>query len=70
MFAPYFRIIPMHLTIIFGGFLSMLGDIFSINIDLVIIILFVGIKTFVELITSVVDFFAISYPLAEENADN
>jgi hypothetical protein len=70
MFTPYFRIIPMHMTIIFGGFLSMLGAIFSMNIDLVIIVLFVGIKTYVELITNAVDLFSFSGQLANEKADS
>ena len=70
MFAPYFRIIPMHLTIIFGGFLSMVGAVFSINIDSAIIILFVGIKTYIELITSAVDFFSLTKQVATEKADS
>lgn len=51
MFAPYVRIIPMHLTIIFGGFISVAGSILSANTNLAIIVLFTGIKTFVDLIT-------------------
>jgi hypothetical protein len=51
MFAPYTRIIPMHLTIIFGGFISTAGSILSANTNLAIIVLFTGIKTFVDLIT-------------------
>ena len=70
MFAPYFRIIPMHMTIIFGGFLSMIGAIISMNIDLAIIVLFVGIKTYVELITSAVDFYSFSTQMAAEKVDN
>lgn len=66
MFAPYFRIIPMHMTIIFGGFLSMIGAILSINIDTGIIILFVGIKTYVELITNAVDFYSFSTQMETE----
>jgi hypothetical protein len=70
MFAPYFRIIPMHMTIIFGGFLSMIGAIISMNIDLAIIVLFVGIKTYVELITSAVDFYTFSTQMAAEKIDS
>jgi len=70
MFAPYFRIIPMHVTIIIGGFISMLGAIFEVKIDLAIIVLFVGIKTFVDLITHAVDFLTISTQLVKEKADN
>jgi hypothetical protein len=70
MFAPYFRIIPMHMTIIFGGFLSMIGAIISMNIDLAIIVLFVGIKTYVELITSAVDFYSFSTQMAAEKVDS
>jgi hypothetical protein len=70
MFAPYFRIIPMHMTIIFGGFLSMIGAILAINIDSGIIVLFVGIKTYVELITSAVDFYSFSTQMAKEKVQN
>lgn len=51
MFAPYARIIPMHLTIILGGFVAMAGSIFSANTNLIIIVLFTGIKTVVDLLT-------------------
>ncbi len=60
MFAPYFRIIPMHFTIIFGGFVSVLGSFISMNLDLLIIVLFVGIKTFIEIIMNAVDLFSFS----------
>ena len=66
MFAPYFRIIPMHMTIILGGFLSMLGSFFSVDINYAIIVLFVGIKTFVDLVTHAVDFFSFSTQLTKE----
>ncbi len=56
MFAPYARIIPMHLTIILGGFIGAAGASFSANTNLAIIILFTGIKTVVDLITHSVDF--------------
>jgi hypothetical protein len=56
MFAPYARIIPMHLTIIFGGFIGAAGSIFSTNTNLAVIILFIGIKTVVDLITHSIDF--------------
>mgnify|MGYP001582647245 CR=1 FL=1 len=56
MFAPYARIIPMHLTIIFGGFIGAAGSIFSTNTNLAIIVLFIGIKTVVDLITHSIDF--------------
>jgi hypothetical protein len=65
MFAPYFRIIPMHMTIIFGGFISVIGEILSVNIDLAIIILFVGIKTFVDLLSHTFDYFSFSSQMAE-----
>lgn len=51
MFAPYSRIIPMHLTIILGGFIAAAGSSFSVDTNLAIIVLFIGIKTFVDLIT-------------------
>jgi len=70
MFAPYFRIIPMHFTIIIGGFVSVLGSFISMNLDLLIIVLFVGIKTFIEIITNAVDFFSFSAQTAKERIDN
>jgi hypothetical protein len=56
MFAPYARIIPMHLTIILGGFIGAAGGLLSTNTNLAIIILFTAIKTIVDLITHSVDF--------------
>jgi len=70
MFAPYFRIIPMHFTIIFGGFVSVLGSLISMKLDLFIIVLFVGIKTFIETITNAVDFFSFSTQMAKEIENN
>jgi hypothetical protein len=70
MFAPYFRIIPMHFTIIFGGFVSVLGSLISIKLDLFIIVLFVGIKTFIEIITNAVDIFSFSTQMAKEIENN
>jgi hypothetical protein len=55
MFAPYARIIPMHLTIIFGGFIAAAGSFFSANTNLAVITLFIGIKTVVDLITHSLD---------------
>ena len=56
MFAPYARIIPMHLTIILGGFIGAAGGLLSTNTNLAIIILFTAIKTIVDLITHSIDF--------------
>jgi len=56
MFAPYARIIPMHLTIILGGFIGAAGSIFSTNTNLAIIVLFIGLKTIVDLFTHSIDF--------------
>lgn len=70
MFAPYFRIIPMHIIIILGGFLSIIGSAFSVRIDMAIILIFMGIKTFVELLTSAVDFFTSATQMASDNADS
>lgn len=56
MFAPYARIIPMHLTIILGGFIGAAGDFLSTDTNLAIIILFTSIKTIVDLITHSIDF--------------
>ena len=44
MAAPYKRIIVMHLTIIFGGFLSM-----ALHLDKAAFVLMVALKTFVDL---------------------
>ena len=56
MFTPYARIIPMHLTIILGGFIGAAGGLLSANTNLAIIILFTAIKTIVDLISHSVDF--------------
>lgn len=56
MFAPYARIIPMHLTIIFGGFIGAAGSFFSTNTNLSIIVLFICLKTIVDLFTHSIDF--------------
>jgi hypothetical protein len=56
MFAPYARIIPMHLTIIFGGFIGAAGSFFSTNTNVAVITLFIGIKTVVDLITHSIDY--------------
>ncbi len=58
MFIPYFRIIPMHLTIILGGFLAASGSFFKTDTSLFVIILLMGIKTFVDLITHSVDVYS------------
>lgn len=55
MFAPYARIIPMHLTIILGGFIGAAGSIFSSDTNLAVIVLFISLKTIVDLITHSVD---------------
>ncbi|MDY0081616.1 MAG: DUF6498-containing protein [Ignavibacteriaceae bacterium] len=56
MSAPYARIIPMHLTIIFGGFIGAVGQTFSADTNIAIVVLFTTIKTIVDLITHSVDF--------------
>ncbi len=65
MLAPYTRIIPMHLTIIFGGFIALAGSVFSANTNLFVIILFTGIKTIVDLFTH--SFNPESLKMAESN---
>ena len=55
MFAPYVRIVPMHLTIILGGLIGAVGSAFSANTSLFVIVLFTGIKTVVDVITHSVD---------------
>ena len=54
MLVPYARIIPMHLTIILGGFLMTAGRGFSGTADIVIMVIFMLIKTIVDLITETV----------------
>ena len=61
MFAPYSRIIPMHFTIILGGFIAAAGSSFSVDTNLAIIVLFIGIKTIVDLIT-----YSISFKLSKK----
>ncbi len=51
MFAPYVRIIPMHLIIIFGGFIGMIGTVFSVSGDLVVLALFIILKAGVDVIS-------------------
>lgn len=51
MFAPYVRIIPMHLVIIFGGFVGMIGTFFSVRADLVVLALFITLKAGVDVIS-------------------
>lgn len=51
MFAPYVRIIPMHLIIIFGGFIGMIGTVFSVSADLVVLALFIILKAGVDVIS-------------------
>ncbi len=58
MFIPYFRIIPMHLTIILGGFLAAAGSFFRTDTSLFVIILLMSIKTIVDLITHSVDIYS------------
>lgn len=61
MFAPYVRIIPMHLTIILGAFIGAAGS-FSAGADAAVLALFMGIKTVVDLITHSVDLTASGKP--------
>lgn len=51
MFMPYLRIIPMHLTIILGGFIAEAGSFSGLNASVAVILLLMGLKTFVDLIT-------------------
>lgn len=51
MFSPYGRIIPMHLTIIFGGFVGMGGSLLSLDGGLALIIFFTLLKTIIDVIS-------------------
>jgi len=62
MFAPYARIIPMHFTIILGGLIGAGGSLFSADTNLSIMVLFMGIKTVVDLMTQSVGFAALKRP--------
>jgi hypothetical protein len=70
MFAPYLRIIPMHITIVLGGFIGIIGSFFNVDINYSIILLFVSIKTFVDLLTHSVDFNSLSTQLSKQEVDN
>ncbi|WP_337866658.1 DUF6498-containing protein [Ignavibacterium sp.] len=51
MFMPYLRIIPMHLTIILGGLIVAAGSFARLDTSLFVILVLMGLKTFVDLIT-------------------
>lgn len=50
---PYHRIIPLHATIIFGGFISLVAMAFSVDLSMVILVFFLGVKTVVDVRTHV-----------------
>lgn len=49
MFMPYYRIIPMHLTIILGGFIAASGSFIETDSSFIVILMLMGIKTIVDL---------------------
>lgn len=51
MAAPYTRIIPMHLTIILGGFIGMGSVVFSLDAGITLIIFFTLIKTCIDVVS-------------------
>lgn len=51
MFAPYTRIIPMHLTIILGGFVGMGSAVFSLDAGMALIIFFTLLKTCIDVVS-------------------
>ena len=51
MFVPYKRIIPMHLTIILSGFVLVGGAFGSVNHNIIILLIFIGLKTVMDIIT-------------------
>ena len=51
MFVPYKRIIPMHLTIILSGFVLVGGAFGSVNHNITILLIFIGLKTVMDIIT-------------------
>jgi hypothetical protein len=52
MMAPYKRIIPMHLTIILAGFVLVGSEFGATNPNIIILLIFIGLKTFIDLITN------------------
>jgi hypothetical protein len=48
IFLPFRRIVPMHMTIIFGGFLLLILQFAGIQSTLPVLILFLVIKTWVD----------------------
>jgi hypothetical protein len=52
MMAPYKRIIPMHLTIILAGFVLVGSEFGATNPNIIILLIFIGLKTFMDLITN------------------
>jgi len=52
MMAPYKRIIPMHLTIILSGFVLVGGAFNVTDPNIIILLIFIGLKTFMDLITN------------------
>lgn len=55
MFFPYVRIIPMHLTIIFGIFIMVLLGMFRIKSDVPVILFFLILKTIADVIMHVIE---------------
>ena len=51
MMAPYKRIIPMHLTIILSGFVMAGGALSAADPNITILLIFIGLKTFMDLVT-------------------
>jgi len=51
MMAPYKRIIPMHLTIILSGFVLVGGAFSTADPNITILLIFIGLKTFMDLVT-------------------
>lgn len=51
MMSPYKRIIPMHLTIILSGFVLAGGAFGFTDSNIIILLIFIGLKTLMDLIT-------------------
>lgn len=51
MMAPYKRIIPMHITIIISGFVMFGSSLLNIDGSNLILMVFMGLKTFSDLLT-------------------
>jgi hypothetical protein len=65
-FRPYQRIIPMHMTIIFGSILLLALSLVGIDATLPVLVLFLLLKTYADITTHVVKHLVDSGPAASD----